>query len=49
MRLPLTRGARWTGEGNELPPSEDVHVGDVLVLVVAVVGFVVLFAYGVIR
>ena len=43
MRLPLTRGARWTGEG------EDVHWGDVLVLIVAVVGFVVLFAYGVIR
>jgi hypothetical protein len=41
MRLPLTRSARWTGEG------EDVHPGDVLVLIVAVVGFVVLFFAGI--
>jgi hypothetical protein len=43
MRLPLTRGARWTGEGDR------AHPGDVAVFIVAVVGFVVLFAYGVIR
>ena len=43
MRLPLTRGARWTGEGDH------PHPGDVLVLVVCIVGFVVLFLAGVIR
>jgi hypothetical protein len=43
MRLPLTRGARWTGEGDR------AHPGDVAVFIVCVVGFVVLFAYGVIR
>jgi len=43
MRLPLTRGARWTGEGDR------AHPGDVAVFIVAVVGFVVLFLAGVIR
>jgi hypothetical protein len=43
MRLPLTRGARWTGEGDR------AHPGDVAVFIVAVVGFLILFAVGVIR
>jgi hypothetical protein len=41
MRLPLTRGARWTGEGDR------AHPGDVLVFAVCVVGFVVLFLSGI--
>ena len=41
MRLPLTRGARWTGEGDR------AHPGDVAVLIVSVVGFVVLFLSGI--
>lgn len=43
MKMPLTRGDRWTGEGDR------AHPGDVAALVVAIVGFVVLWAAGVIR
>ncbi len=43
MKMPLTRGARWTGAGDR------AHPGDVAVLIVAIVGFVVLWAAGVIR
>lgn len=41
MRLPLTRGARWTGAGDH------PHPGDVAVFIVAIVGFAVLFVCGI--